>query len=39
MAESPHMQTVQVAYPHIVKKDDEPARLFCAGKNQTLLPV
>ena len=28
VAESPHMKTVEVAYPHIVRKDEEPARLF-----------
>ena len=39
MAESPHMETVEVAYPHIVRKDEEPARLSCADKNQALLPV
>ena len=33
------MKTVEVAYPHIVRKNDEPARLFCADKNQALLPV
>jgi len=33
------MKTVEVAYPHIVRKNDEPARLFCADRNQALLPV
>ena len=28
MAASPNIKTVELAYPHIVKKDDEPARLF-----------
>ncbi len=36
MAESPHMKTVEVAYPHIVKKDDEPARLFCVSRALSL---
>ena len=32
------MKTVELAYPHIVKKDDEPARLFLRRQESNVVP-
>ena len=39
VVESPHMKTVEVAYPHIVRKDEEPARLFRDAIPAILVPA
>jgi len=39
VAASPNMKTVELAYPHIVKKDDEPARLFLRRQKSSFARV